>query len=150
MSAKKRKNSRKSGAPEKDEQQRAADRRVMYGNILRLLCLIAATMAVFFSYRFLIERYYFKYVLTAYMGVATVTVFGYVIYNRGFSRKGVTPEMLPDTMSAEEKQEFIADGERRIRKSRPALILIFAFAFTFIFDVIELIARPFFKGLMGL
>ncbi len=148
MSNKKRK--KKSQSAQKDARTAAMEKRLMYGNLLRLLCLIAVTMVVFCVYRFLIERYYFEYVLIAYMSVAAAVIFSYVIYNRGFSRKGLTPEMLPDTMSKEEKEEFIEDGKRRLRKSRPLLILIFAFAFTFIFDVLELIALPFFKELIGL
>ena len=142
MANKKRK---KKAAPAAEK--KPIDKKLMYGNIIRLLVLIAVTMLVFGLYRFLLEMYYFKYVLSVYMSVATVAIFAYVIYNRGFSRKGLTPEMLPDSMSAEEKLEFIEDGNRRLRKSRPLLIIIFAFAFTFIFDAIELIAIPFIKEL---
>ena len=81
------------------------------------------------------------------MVLAAAAILTYVIYNRGFSRRGLTPEMLPDTMTEEEKTEFIEDGVRRLKKSRPLLIVIFAFAFTFVYDVIELIAVPFFKEL---
>ena len=85
--------------------------------------------------------------MIAYMTVAAAAILTYVIYNRGFSRKGVTEDMLPDSMTSEQKAEFIADGEQRLKKSRPLLIVIFAFAFTFIADVIELIAIPFLGGL---
>ncbi len=130
-----------------DAAEAAAKKRVLYGNLLRLLCLIAVTMAVFCIYRFFIDKYYFNYVLTVYMIIAAVVIFSYVIYNRGFSRKGLTPDMLPDTMSDEEKKEFIEDGERRLVKSRPLLILIFAFAFTFVADIMELYALPLIKDI---
>ncbi len=136
--------------PVKDTESSQIDKRAMYGNIMRLLCLIAVTMVVLCVYRFLINRYYFEVVLIVYMVLATVSTFAYVIYNRGFSRRGLTPEMLPDSMSAEEKAEFIADGERRIKRSRPLLIVVVAFAFTFVFDIIELFAIPLFKGLLGI
>ena len=55
--------------------------------------------------------------------------------------------MLPDTMSKEEKEDFIADGERRLKRSRPLLSVIFAFSFTFVYDIIELVAVPFIKEL---
>ncbi len=129
--------------------KKETDKRQLYGNLMRALCTIAITMVVFCIYRFLLDRLYFEYVLTAYMIIAAVIIFTYVIYNRGFARRGLTPEMLPDTMSDEEKKEFIEDGERRLRRSRPLLMLIFAFSFTFVYDVIELITIPFIKELFG-
>jgi hypothetical protein len=58
--------------------------------------------------------------------------------------------MLPDSMTQEEKEEFIEDGNRRIRKSRPLFVIVFAFAFTFSYDIIELFAVPLFKRFLGL
>ena len=98
-------------------------------------------------YRFLINTPFVKITLAAYLITATAVILVYVIYNRGFSRKGLTPEMLPDTMSKEEKEDFIADGERRLKRSRPLLSVIFAFSFTFVYDIIELVAVPFIKEL---
>ena len=126
------------------------DKQTSKNNLVRLLCLIAVTMVIFCLYRFLINQYYFEIVLGIYMGVTTVSVLTYVIYNRGFSRRGVTPDMLPDTWSDEQKTEFIADGERRLIRSRPLLVFCFAFAFTLLFDVIELYCFPILKELFGL
>ena len=125
-------------------ERKPVDKRKMYGNILRLLCLVAATMAVFFSYRLLLELFveYSLYILIGYTGVATVLILWYLVYNRGFSRKGVTQEMLPPEWTDEEKAVFIEDGECRLRKSRPLLIACFAFAFTFLVDVFELTVIP--------
>ncbi len=144
--AKKRKRKTNTAA---DEKMSAADKKLIYGNILRTLCLIAVTMCVFCLYRFLPSVTSPKLVLISYMSIATATILAYVIYNRGFSRKGLTPEMLPDTMSAEQKEEFIEDGKRRLRKSRPLLIVVVAFAFTFLVDVIELFGIPFIKDIFG-
>ncbi len=130
-------------------QRSAADKKATYANIIRLLVLIAVTMAVFGLYRFLLDRYYFETVLIVYMSIAAVATFAYVIYNRGFSRLRLTPEMLPDTMTAEQKEEFIEDGKRRLKRSRPLLIVVFAFAFTFILDIIELFAFPLLQGIFG-
>lgn len=126
------------------------DKKTAARNVCRLLITVAVTMVIFCLYRYLINFYYFEIVLGIYMAVATVVIFTYVIYNRGFSRMGLTPEMLPDTMSAEEKAEFIEDGKQRLRKSRPLLMLIFAFAFTFVFDILELFALPLVKELLGI
>ena len=73
----------------------------------------------------------------------------YVIYNRGLSRRKLSEDMLPETWSDEEKREFLADGERRLRASRWMLIPIFAFLFTFAFDMLELYVLPVIRGLFS-
>ena len=112
-----------------------------------LMMLVIVTMTVFALYRLLLDFYYFEVVLIVYMVIATAFVLTYFIYNRGFSRKGITPEMLPDTWSEEKKTEFIESGTQRLKKSRWMLIPIFAFLFTFAFDLIELLVIPFFGQL---
>ena len=91
----------------------------------------------------------FPFITYVYTAIAAIFGFIYVIYNRGFSGKGITPEMLPDTMTAEQKQEFIEDGQRRLKKSRPLLMVVFAFAFTFIMDIISLFALPFLSNIFS-
>ena len=83
------------------------------------------------------------------MAVSTVVIFWYVIYNRGFSRKGITPEMLPASWDEEKKTAFIEDGRIRLRKSKPLLILVIAFIFTFALEAFELFALPFFADVFG-
>ena len=131
------------------QEKKPLDKKLMYGNIIRLACLIVVTAAVFGFYRIMMNSPFFVIVMWLYLGLATVAIFTYVIYNRGFSRKGLTSDMLPYTMTDEEKKEFIEDGERRIKKSRPLLIVVFAFVFTFIWEAIELVAIPLFKGMWG-
>ena len=131
------------------EQKKKIDRQALYRNLLRTLVLIALTVIVYIVYNVFVDIYFYP-VMISYTAITTVSVFAYVIYNRGFSRRGVTPEMLPDTMSDEEKAEFIEDGRRRLLRSRPLLMVIVAFAFTFIMDAISLVALPFFKGLFGI
>lgn len=114
-----------------------------------ILSLVAVTAVVFSVYRFFLARLYFEITLIVYMTLLSVLVFGYIIYNRGMSRRGVTPEMLPEDWSDEKKTEFLADGERRLRRSRWMLVPIFAFLFTFAFDMMELYVVPFFKDLIG-
>ena len=111
--------------------------------------MIVTTAAVFAFYRFMMTQRYFEVVFGIYLAVATVAIIGYIIYNRGFSRKGVTKEMLPDSWSAEEKQKFIQSGEDRLRRSRPVLVLIFALCFTFVIDILELFALPMFQGMLN-
>lgn len=115
---------------------------------VRLMILIVVTMAVFAVYRFSMNYPYFQTIMLVYMALATAVILGYVIYNRGFSRRGVTAQMLPDSWSDEEKERFIADGKRRLDASRWMLYPIFAFLFTFAMEIVELIVIPFFKGLI--
>ncbi|MGI6166654.1 MAG: hypothetical protein ACOYIA_00745 [Eubacteriales bacterium] len=103
-----------------------------------LLILILNTTVIFGFYRFAITQKYYFYVMWAYMAATSALAIGYVVYNRGFSRRGETKDMLPDTMTDEEKQAFIDDGERRMEKSKWMLTLLFPFIFTFTFDVLEL------------
>ena len=47
------------------------------------------------------------------------------------------------------KREFIEDGKRRLVRSKPLLILVIAFIFTFALEALELIALPFFAEIFG-
>ena len=125
-----------------DVKKAEQDRLTARKNAMRLLAMVATTAVVFSAYRFLVTQYYFDIVLIAYMVIAAAVTFAYVIYNRGFSRRGVTMDMLPADWSDEKKREFIENGELRLKKSRPLLILIVAFAFTFVIDILELVALP--------
>lgn len=63
---------------------------------------------------------------------------GYIIYNRGLSRKNVTVEMLPDTMSCEEKQAYLDEITRRADKSKWMITIIFPLVMTFMIDTVLL------------
>ena len=112
-----------------------------------LAALVAVTVIVFTVYRFFMERPEFYIVFGIYAVIAAVSVISYVIYNRGFSRSGITRDMLPDTMSEEQKDAFIEDAKRRSERSRWLLIIAFAFLFTFAFDAFELFVLDGLRGL---
>lgn len=118
--------------------------------IALLIALVLSTVVICGTYRFLLERLYFEFILYAYLAIETVAIAAYVIYNRGFSRKGVTYEMLPLDWSEEKKKDFIEDSKRRFRKSRWLLIIILAFLFTFAVDVFELVVFPLIFELIGI
>jgi len=104
---------------------------------LLLLAEIAGTVVAFALYR-LAANLSLGFVFWVYVAITTALALTYVIYNRGLSRRGVTIEMLPDTMSAAEKEEFIADAARRMKRSKWMLALLIPFLFTFLFDAVEL------------
>ena len=110
---------RKRKAAPVNDGSNASSPKIPKGDIIRLLALIATVAGVYGAYKFFLSAFedYTLHILIIYSVLATVSTLTYVIYNRGFSRRGLTPEMLPDTMSAEEKQEFIEDGEVAVRVS---------------------------------
>ncbi|MGM9682008.1 MAG: hypothetical protein ACI3XQ_00260 [Eubacteriales bacterium] len=129
---------------QKKEPLSAAERRE---RVVLIAAIAISSIVVFAVYRLLLNYYYFEYVLMAYIGVSAVCILSYVIYNRGFSRSGITVDMLPDSWSEEKKTDFVEDARRRLRKSRPLLVAVLAFVITFAFDVLELYVFPFLKSL---
>lgn len=77
-------------------------------------------------------------VMTIYMVAFAALLIAYIIYNRAFTRKGVTVEMLPDAWSDEEKKEYIEDGKRRIERSSWMLMIIIPLLITFIAEAMYL------------
>ncbi len=116
---------------------------------LTLLALSLAVGMILGLYRIAMNFAWFEILFWGYLVLATVLILVFVIYNRGFSRKNITPDMLPEEWSEEEKSEFLADGERRLSRSRWMLIPIFAFLITFAVDLLELVVIPFFSGAFG-
>ena len=111
--------------------------------IIKLVTLIFVTAAVFGLYRVMMTLPYFEITLGIYMVSLLALIVAYMIYNRGMTRRGVTADMLPDEWSDGQKEEFIEDGKRRMKRSSWMLILIMAFLFTFAFDMLELWVLPF-------
>lgn len=113
----------------------------------RLVAVGASCALSLILYRFLIETSIGFYVFVGYLLATAGLVFSYVIYNRGFSRNGVTREMLPDRMSEEEKDQFIQSGEERRKKSSWMMIPILACSLTLLWEAMELVVIPTFKEL---
>ncbi len=116
-------------------------------SLCRLLILVAEAVALLALYRYFLHTRWFMAVMIGYMAVFTVLLVIYILYNRCFARRGVTPQMLPAEWSDEEKSAWIEDGRRRLTRSRWMLMLIFAIGFTFAFDAMELFVLPFFQNL---
>ena len=104
-----------------------------------ILPLILNTVVFFGLYSYLVSKPKFMMpTLWVYFALTAGFCFAYVIYNRGFSRMKLTPDMLPASMSAEEKAAFIADGQERIEKSKWMLTVIFPLLMTFILDILNM------------
>ena len=74
----------------------------------------------------------------------------YVIYNRGFTQRNLTPEMLPDSWDAEKKAKYISDAEKRDSRSRWMLTVIIPIMIPIMLDAISLFTWPIIKNLLGL
>ena len=71
-----------------------------------------------------------------------VTVIGYIIYNRGFTRKNVTLDMLPEEWPPEKKTEFIEDGKRRIENSKWVLTIMLPMVGIYAYELIDIYIMP--------
>ena len=120
---------------------------------LRYLMILAVNTVLFFAvyrtllfYTDLTQNPYASFVVFVLYGLLLVGfVLAYLIYNRFLYRKGLTPEQLPEDWSAEKKCAFLADGERRLERSKWMMTIIFPLLFTFLIDTLDLfILEPFF------
>ena len=61
----------------------------------KLLLIVALnTVIIFGFYRLMLNFLYFEFVMGGYLVLTAGFVFAYVIYNRGFTRRNLTREML--------------------------------------------------------
>lgn len=121
-------------------EKRARKRADFKKNKKYILPLVINTVVFFVIYTILVAQSVAIMMATLWTYFALTAGFSaaYVIYNRGFSRMNVTPEMLPNSMSAEEKEAFINDGKARIEKSKWMLTIIFPLLMTFILDTLNI------------
>jgi len=73
----------------------------------------------------------------------------YVIYNRGFSRKNITPDMLPDSWDDNKKTEYIESGKKRLQASRWMLSVIIPIMIPIALDAISLFTWPIIQNLFN-
>lgn len=74
----------------------------------------------------------------------------YVIYNRGFTQKNLTEEMLPESWDAEKKAKYIEDAQKRDSRSRWMLTVIIPIMIPIMLDAISLFTWPIIENLFGL
>ena len=121
-------------------------------NVRYLILLIVNSVLFFSLYKILLvyaertdQTAYSFVVMILYMALLLGFVLAYFIYNRFLTRKNLTPEQLPDTMSDEEKEAFIADGRERLEKSKWMMLIIFPLVLTFLFDAVDLFILDLFR-----
>ena len=115
-------------------------------NWKRALTLAITTIVSMGIYFFLTSTPLWKVAVLAYIVIASVLIIAYFIINRAFTGSGVTYEMLPDTMTHKEKEEYLADVVDRERRSRPMLMVIFPIIVTLLVDLFRLFVLDGFFG----
>ena len=104
--------------------------------------IFVVTVILLGIYYYYVQIWQFQMIFAIYMAVWAVFFIAYWVYNRGFSRKGVTPDMLPDEWSDAKKEQFIEDGKRRMKKSRWMIYIIAPLCFVFIVEMFLAFVRP--------
>ena len=77
-------------------------------------------------------------------------IIAYIIYNRAFTRKNMTPDMLPFSWTREQREEYIADGKRRLEKSKWMLTVIVPLSIPVTLDALYSFTLPMLQSLFGL
>lgn len=121
--------------------------------VRRVLWLAGNTILFYIVYRVPLfyaemtdETIYAAWVTGIYAVLLLGFVSAYLIYNRFLYRKGITPDQLPDSMTDEQKQAFIEDGNRRLEKSKWMMLIILPLVLVFLIDAVQLfIWEPLFK-----
>lgn len=115
----------------------------------KLVLLLLANLVACFVLFFVGAELNFKITFIVYMVVFAAFMFAYVIYNRGFSRRNLTTDMLPDTWSYKEKLDFIEDGQARLERSKWMLTVIIPLIAIAGYLLLDLYVLPNFKGLFS-
>ena len=88
-----------------------------------------------------------QFVYVAYWLAFAGFLLAYLIYNRAFTRKNITVEMLPDDWSTEKKEDFVSDGKRRFEGSKWMLSVLIPLLVTISIDAIYLFTWPMVQNL---
>ncbi len=106
----------------------------------RLLAILALnTVILFAAYRVLVSLGYFVHVFTLYGAALLILLCAYIIYNRGLIPQSLTREQLPADWDEQKKDAFLLDAERRIRRSKWMLTIIFPLCLTFAYEIIDVV-----------
>lgn len=84
-----------------------------------------------------------------YIGLGAILALIYIIYNRGLAWKNATEDMLPESMTHEEKQAFLKKNNDRLHASEWMLTVVFPIIVTLILDYAYLFFLPYLEGMLG-
>jgi len=97
-----------------------------------------------------LEQPILSFIVTAgyWLAFAGFTV-AYIMYNRGFTQKDITPEMLPDSWDAAKKAEYINAAAERQKRSRWMISVIIPILVPIALDAIYLFTWPTIQNLFN-
>ncbi len=107
-----------------------------------MLRLLLHSVILITLYFWIAEKLHFPYIMFVYLAVGAGLGLYYIIYNRGFVGRNTTPDMLPDTMSLAEKEQFLTDCRERNQKSKWVLTVLIPIILTFMAEMIYLFLIP--------
>lgn len=110
------------------------------------LALLLLGNSILFSVAYFVLAAYFP-IYIVYLAVGAVMTLIFVIYNRGFVGKNLTPDQMSDSMTLEEKQKFIDDCAARLHRSRWMITVIFPIILAFCLDMMYLFLLPMLEGM---
>ena len=84
-----------------------------------------------------------------YWIVLAVLAIIYVLYNRGFTQKSLTAEMLPESWDADKKARYIEDAQKRDSRSRWMLSVIIPIMIPIMLDALMLFTLPIIKNIFN-
>ncbi len=73
----------------------------------------------------------------------------YIIYNRGFTQRGITEDMLPETWDREKKESYIASVKKREQDSKWMLSVIIPLMIPIALEAISLFTWPIIQDLFN-
>ncbi|MBO4322604.1 MAG: hypothetical protein J5919_06355 [Clostridia bacterium] len=114
----------------------SADRRAAAKKLLVLALAVTVSSAVYF-WAITLEKYW-KTAVIAYLVAASVVIIAYFIVNRGLTENNITPEMISDELSAEEKAGLIERAAERKKKTSWMLVLFIAIITPVMIDLLRL------------
>ena len=118
------------------ESKLAEDARERRRRLRTLLFILAITVAVAILYYGSCQI--FPYAFLVFYAAAILLGFGYVIANYCFSRNGVTPDMLPPTMTLEERRRYVEERDRRKEDTKWMLMLLIPLLLVIGLDILYL------------
>lgn len=106
------------------------------------ITILASTIAAVAIYE--VAAYYvLTWMFWVYFALLFAVSIAYVLYNRGFSRWFVKPDMLPENWPADKKEKFFADSRRWKKQSEWMLYILLPLLVTYIVDFLLILWEEF-------
>ena len=113
------------------------------------ILLLVNTVCLFGFYCYFVMARNINWIFWLYYGALAAVALGYILYNRGFSRRGLTLSDLPSDWPHEKKESFLRDRDERLARSKWMLTLLVPLCITVMFDVIYLFYGEMIERVLG-